>query len=204
MIVPAMTKPEIVKELRNDFAIVRRKAKYVSFALQRQLKKTKNYPFLKIFDYTTPKSKNKWIFFLQFRNKKSVLQMFLNHHYNSKGLMVCVMTSEGNLNFYSGHVFARFAQRDEMEIINPVDKIKKFFTLNNQIVFQSIKDLDGGASEVIAKVNTGVLLGIENRYGILICNTYLSHELLFKDQTLIINALKPQLDELMQEYGKLG
>lgn len=194
MIVPAMSKDEIIKEMLHDFDIVRRKSVYILKDVQKQLIKSKKYPFVQAYDYVTPKTKNNWIYILEFQNKKDIFQTFVNYHYTSIGLMAGLVTNDMEITFYTGHFFSRFVEREGLNISNPIDKIKEFFKLNPILGSEVQEELEGGAREFIGRVKTGVVLGIQSKKNILVCNTYLSNEMLRKDQALITNSLNAELD----------
>ena len=145
MIVPAMSKAEIIKEMLHDFDIVRRKSVYILKDVQKQLIKTKKYPFVQAYDYVTPKTKNNWIYILEFQNKKDIFQTFVNYHYTSRGLMVGLVSNDMEIIFYTGHFFSRFVEREQLDIINPLDKIKEYFKKNPEMTSKEEKELEGGS-----------------------------------------------------------
>jgi hypothetical protein len=211
MIVPSMSNDEIVKEILTDIAVVRRKLEYTAKDVRKQLLKTKKYPFIKCYDYISP-TKNNWIYLLEFKSKSDIYMSFINYHYTSIGLRAGLVTSfdlkswDEDFIFFTGHFFSRFVERENKVFVNPIDKIKLFFTLNADIMFAvKEEELEGGGREVIGTGNIGVVLGIKSSKGIFICNTYLSNEMLRKDQTLITSQLKEELDHYlrMEKEGKI-
>lgn len=194
MIVPSMSKEEVIKEMLSDFDIVRRKSEYKIKEVQRELIKSKKYPFARAYNYVTPMTKNNWIFWLEFKSKSDIFQTFVCCYYTSVGLMAALVNNDMEITFYTGHFFSRFAEREGLEIINPIDKIKKYFLLNPVMSSDVRAQLDGGAREVLGKVNTGVVLGIRNKKDIMVCNTYLSHDMLGRGQEIIANSLKAEID----------
>lgn len=199
MIVPSMSKEEVIREMLSDFDIVRRKSEFVIKEVQRQLIKSKKYPFAKAYDYITPKTKNTWIYWLEFKSKNDIFQSFVCCYYTSVGLMAGLVSTDMEITLFTGHFFSRFAEREGLNIINPIDKIKKYFLLNPVMVSETREELEGGAHEIIGKVNTGVILGVRNKKRIMICNTYLSHAMLGKDQALIADSMKIEIEN----YNKM-
>jgi len=201
MIVPSMTKEEITKEILVDFAIVKRKSEYVIEKIKKEIFKSKKYPFIKAYDYIAPKTKNTWVYILEIRNKHDIFQTFVNYHYSDKGLMAGLVNNDLAVTFYTGHFFSRFVEREKLKIINPVEKIKEYF-IQNPIISYEATELEDGAQEIIGTVSTGVVLGIKSKKGILVCNTYLSNEMLRKDQTLIAIGLKAEMDNYVEMEKK--
>ena len=194
MIVPSMSKEEIIKEILFDFEMVKRKSEYVIKDLISELSKTKKFPFEKAFDYVTPKTKNKWIYIIQLKTKNDIFQTFVNYHDTSIGIRAGLMMTNKEIVFFTGHLFKRFAEREKLDIASPIDKMKRFFTQNPVLNYDVLEKFDDGAREIIGRVKTGVVLGIRNKKNILVCNTYLSNEMLRNDQTLIANSLKAEID----------
>lgn len=203
MIVLTMSKEEIIKELNSDFDIVKRKSEFVIKDLRRTLLKTKTFPIVKANEYVTPKTKNKWIYIHEITSKDDIFQTFVNYHYTSMGLMAALITTDKNITFFTGHFFSRFVEREKLSIELPVDKIKAFFIANPAFHFEVLKQLESGASEILGKVKTGVILGIRTKNNIYVCNTYLSDALLRKDQSTVADYLKVELEnvEAMQKAG---
>lgn len=108
-----MNKDEIVKEILSDFAVVKRKADHGYKDIRRLLLKTKKYPFVKAYDYVTPKSRNNWIYIFEVKNKKDIFQTFVNYHYTSIGLMAGLVTTDMDITFHTGHFFSRFVEREK-------------------------------------------------------------------------------------------
>jgi len=192
-----MNKEEVTKEILVDFAFVKRKSEYNILQLKKELSKSKKYPFIKAYDYIAPKTKNTWVYILEIRNKNDIFQIFVNYHFNSKGLMAGLVNNDLTIVFYTGHFFQRFVEREKLEIVTPPEKIKEYF-IQNPIINYEATLLEDGAQEIIGTVKTGVVLGIKNKKGMLICNTYLSNEMLRTDQTLITKGLKAELDNYVE------
>ena len=194
MIVPTMSTEEVIKEVQADIAIIMRKAEYTyDQSVRKQLLKTKKFPFVKAYDYVTPKTKNNWIFIIEVKSKSALGRTFINYHYTSIGIRAVTIANETDFIFFTGHLFSRFVEREKLSVTNPVDKIKEFFKLNIDMNCHLEKKLEGGADEFIAYVKTGVVLGIKNK-NVVVCNTYLSNEMLRKDQTLMVKGLKEELE----------
>ena len=198
MIVSTMSNEEVVKELLSDVDIVTRKAEYTADGLRRALMKTKDFPFIKAYDYVTPKTKNKWIYIVDIKSKKhEIFVMPVNYHYTNIGLRAALVTENKEVVFYTGHFFSRYIEREGIDILSPVDKMKDFF-LNNPIInYTRGSKLEEGVYEIIGAVKTGVVLGLSMGWNLMICNTYLSNEMLKGDQTLIARELKNELDHFM-------
>jgi hypothetical protein len=194
MIVPSMSNEEIIKELLHDVDIVTRKAEYLHDELKRLLIKSKEYPFTKTYEYVTPKSKNNWIFILEIKSKKESFATAINYHYTDIGLRAAMITSTKSIVFYTGHFFTRYAEREALNLPNPVDKMKKFFTMNPHTNFKVERKLEEGVFELFGTASTGVLLGKKVSHNLMIINTYLSNELLKGNQTIVSSQQKAELD----------
>ena len=203
MIVPTMSKEEIIKEMLSDFDIVKRKSEYVIQDLRRLILKTKNFPIVKAYDYVTPKTKNKWIYIVEVKTKDDIFQTFVNYHFTSIGLMAALVATDMSITFYTSHFFTRFIEREKLSITKPEEMIKAFFTMNPVIKYEVQKKLEDGANEILGAASTGVVLGIRSNKKIIVCNTYIPNEMLHKDQSLIVNSLKSELDyyTAMKEAG---
>ncbi len=205
MIVQAMSYDEIVKELLSDVDVVKRKAEYSLNEVRRILIKTKAYPFVKAYDYLTPKTKNNWIYVLEINSKHDSFVTPVNYHYTDIGLRAGMVTSSSEVIFYTGHFFTRYAEREELNLPNSLDKMKSFFTLNPHINYQTSRKLEEGVFEIFGTVKTGVVLGKKIAHNIIVCNTYLSNEMLKGNQTLISSEQKAELDNYisMRNAGKI-
>jgi hypothetical protein len=205
MIVPSMSNEEIVKELLSDVEIVKRKAEYSVEEVRRMLIKTKAYPFIKAFDYVSPKTKNKWIYVLEINSKYDSFVTPVNYHYTDIGLRAAMVTSTGNIVLYTGHFFTRYSEREDLNILNPVDKMKDFFMLNPQINYKTERKLEDGVFEIFGTVTTGIVLGKKIAHNLMICNTYLSNELLKGNQILVSSEQKAELDYYiaMRKAGRI-
>ncbi len=197
MIVSTMSKEEVIKEMLSDFDVVRRKSEYSIKELRRQLLKTKKYPLIQSYDYLTPKTKNTWVYILDLKSKNDIFQTFVNYHYTSIGFMAALVSTDMSITFYTGHFFTRFVEREKLGISQPGEMIKKYFILNPFCQFEAQGKLNDGAKEVMGLVHSGVVLGVKTKNNIIVCNTYLSKDMLRKDQTLIANSLKAELDNYM-------
>jgi len=198
MIVPAMSNKEMKTEIMTDVNTVFKKFTFTEREVDRMLIKTKGYPFIKAFDYVTPKTKNTWIYIIEKQTKKHTYFILLNYHYTDKGLRVGLVTTEMDVIFLNGHLFSRYVLREKTPITNPIDKIKEFFIKNPMIMHEREMD-KSGINKLIGKVNTGVVLGVETREGFNIYNTYVNNDLLRKDQSILAESLQAELDLYFKE-----
>ena len=194
MIVQSMSNEEIVKQLLFDFDIVKRKAEYSLQDVRRTIIKTKAYPFIKAYDYVTPKTKNNWIYILEVRTKNDSFVTPINYHYTDIGLRAAMVTSKLDIIFYTGHFFARYAEREGLNLPNPIEKMKSFFILNPHINYKTIEKLEDGVFEIFGTVTTGVVLGKRIAHNLMVCNTYLSNEILKGNQVGVSSQQKAELD----------
>ena len=105
-----------------------------------------------------------------------------------------MVTSRNEVVFYTGHFFTRYAEREELDLPNPADKIKEFFTLNPHISYTTDRQLEEGVFEIFGTVKTGVVLGKKIAHNLMVCNMYLSNEMLKGNQTHVSSEQKADLD----------
>jgi hypothetical protein len=148
MIVATMSNKEIIHEILMDFDSVERKLVHSIKDAQRFTTKTKKYPFIRTYDYVTPKTRNNWIYVIEIKNKKETYYSMINYHHTNKGLRAGYVTTEKSVVLLNGHLFSRYIEREKLNIILPVEAIKEFFRHNSQIYFQTEKELENGASEI--------------------------------------------------------
>jgi hypothetical protein len=194
MIVPSMSIKEIVNEILEDYESVHKKVCYTVKEVERNLIKSKKYPFVRVYDYVTPKRKNNWIYLIEVRGKRKVFVSFINYHYTNKGLRVAWLITEEKVALVNGHLFSRFAEREFIDITNPIDIIKEFFVRNPQIVIRGEKVIENGVTKIFGTTNTGVVVGTENEDKIYILKTYLPLRILKGNQVNIANIHKAQLE----------
>ncbi len=175
MILPSMTFDEITKQLYADIAMVERKAGYHA-PKWLKAQRNKKIPCVEAFEYLHPKSKNKWIYFFQ-SAKDSVFVTFVNYHNTSIGIRAAMIGNEKQIVLYNGHLFSRFAERENLDIPNPLNKIKAFFKKNPTVVLDKVETGENRWGDRFGKVNTGVVLCQSVNPMLVICKTYLSNQM---------------------------
>ena len=203
-----MTRSEILKELHSDYDVVNRKVQFMMPKVIRENIKAKAHPFVFTTDYITPKSKNNWIFAWDCRTKrvKEIYTTFINYHYTSKGLRAVMVTEKKEFAFFTGHFFSRYDEREKLNIIQPLEKVKAFFKQNPYLNINSRgTELENNVFEFIGAVNSGTVLGIRGIDNVVFCNTYLSNEMLKGEQIDIHKELKGELGKyhLMKKSGEI-
>lgn len=186
-----MTHEEVMKEILYDFTIANRKGDYIIDKLRRELIKSKKYPFLKIYDYVSP-SKNKWLLIVEIFSKKEGSVICINYHYTDIGLRAgyCMNNEDNNkVAFFNGHLFSRYAERKKLNIISPIDKMKSYFLSNPNLMLGKRMDLkDDEVYKTMGIVNDGMIFGKRITPDLAIFNTYISPDLMTKEQNDIFQT----------------
>jgi hypothetical protein len=200
MIVPTMSNSEVAKAVLADVDALQRKIPHIEREADRFVIKTKKFPFIKAYDYVTPKTKNTWIIILEKKSKNETLYSLINHHYSSKGFRAAMVTPEMEVVLLNGHLFKRFNTREDLNLPeNPVIRVKDFFMKNPLFMIERIPTENEDVFQVICKVNTGLILGIQTS-DVTICNTYLSNDLLRNDQKILAESLNKDMETFFEEW----
>lgn len=189
MIVETMSHEEVAQEIIYDFPIVHRKAQYVLDKIKRDLIKSKKFPFLKIYEYVSP-SKNKWLFVINVISKKEHHINCTNYHYTNIGFRACYYMSDGTsdkIAFFNGHFFARYAERKNLNIVDPLEKVKNFLLTNRYVSFKKQK---GDDLKIVGIINDGMVFGRKITPTIAIFNTFITPEMMSEEQAAIFKLIK--------------
>ena len=169
MLVHTMNHKEITREidkeieiLYNSHTIFRLVGEYYLERRKGKVKKDALYP--KYYDIKT-KSKNKWCILL---TKDITREMYyipedtslscFTYYYSEKGIRVFHSISEGVLTVYNGHLFSRYRERMNLNIVNVLDVVKLYHTQNLETRYAMTPEVDGRLNYCVI-VNEGFLLG---------------------------------------------
>ncbi len=70
MIVSTMSTEEVLREINGDYPVVRKKANHMIDETRRKMMMAKGYPYLLMYDYVIPKTKNTWMYILDVKSKR--------------------------------------------------------------------------------------------------------------------------------------
>ena len=193
MIVSTMSNEEVAKGIISDFPIVSRKGLYVIKKLLHDLIKSKKFPFLKIYEYTSP-SKNKWLYVIEIKSKKDHFVNCVNYHYTDKGFRAGYCMNDGNggdkIAFFNGHFFSRYAERKNLSITDPIEKMKVYLLNNHYISFRT--ETDDDKCKIIGVVNEGMVFGKKISPDIAIFNTFIPVEMLNEEKSAIFKSMQSE------------
>lgn len=211
MLIHTMTEEETLKEVKRDFrawaysSVFRFCERYAKERKKRKVEKSKEY--IKVCKTKSPR-KNNWIFLLQkdpiYTKYKSVSNTsftMIVYYYTDKGFRVfkVVPSSKGEglqrIDIYNSHLFKRYAERMGLDITKPIEVAIEFFKNNNSSTGRISKE-DNCSLASICK--DGLLLG-ESKEQYLIYKTFVSRDLLFKNQIDEEKDLLEKLQDSIQE-----
>lgn len=181
MLVPTMQEEELVIALRRDLPEVLNFSDKKDTKFRRLVIKSNRFPVYASCEYTS-KSKNKWILFLEARNKKE-------YGDNSRLAWVCLaQTAIGYyvymphfvnkqilVNIYPPHFFSRFKLRMDLEETG-VELVKRFFTYNYSYVYEDIQGRVAGSTK------DGVVLGQRTVNNNFLFKTFITYDMLKGEQ----------------------
>ena len=211
MIVPAMNEKEIESEIKKDLTRIH-KSTIPRLAVEyhrerRKLKIDKLSDYNKIYSIKTA-GKNQWMIFIKKatgnpKYKQACDATFFSvvYYYTKQGLNVCrVYGLDGELEFFYGHFFSRYNERQQLNLPNTLFAVKHFF--NNNESFRSIlshtkKERAQPETMFIESVcKEGLALGIYyigTRHTVY--KTFISQHLLTKQQRSVEEILDEEINE---------
>ena len=191
-----MTLEEIRNEINKDYPILLRKMGYVAHDLKKKLsKEDKAKGFVKFYDYVS-KYKNKWIYRVEIKQKKSFYEAMMLYH-NGKGHAAISVTNEMNIIYHTGHFFERYNERLNLGLKSLRDIICTYMNESNTIKIQELYEIEPDIYEIFSIIPSGYVLGILNRKLWLVkANTFITNEMLHPNQFDIITELKNNLENI--------
>ena len=192
MLVENMTPLEVGAEIMKDwpFAITcwdRLCNDYDKLRRKGNVNKSSTYPIA--FPIKTSK-RNNWIFILSkapsdesYRGASSINICSLTYYFNTKGLRVFKIMPTGGLNVFNGHLFQRYNERMELNLIEPMEVVKQFFMNNGYFTSKIIKKDDRDFTITVCR--DGLLLGEMQENGTWLVNkTFITKDqkFLFQDE----------------------
>jgi hypothetical protein len=208
MIVPAMTRSEIEAEIKKDLAKIY-KSTIPRLAMEydrerRKLKFDKSEDHKKIYSIKTG-SKNSWMFFVKKATGKTKYKEISDatffsvvHYYTKEGLNACrVLNETDDLQFFYGHFFTRYNERQQLNLPDTLSALKHFFSNNEgfQTIYSHIKKekAPAGTMFVESVCEQGLAFGLHyigNHHTIY--KTFISKHLLTKTQRTVEESLNQE------------
>lgn len=220
MLVAKMNNKELHKEIMNDYYYIKDSIheqliieKYDKLRKKNKIHKSEIYA--KTFEIDTP-LKNKWFLVvnkahsdIRYKYPRPVGIFFLTYYYNDIGLRVFKIKPDNNgrnateLAVYNGHFFKRYNERMNLNLINPLDRVKHYFE-NNGIVHSRVVDTKYLVLE--GKTKNGYVFGqIENDGKWFVYKTFISNDMMKKHQSSLSEELEHSLlNQITQEISTEG
>jgi hypothetical protein len=208
MIVDTMTDMEVTKEIMTDYvALVGTSLKRLSDEYNRERKRRripKEASYMKYYEIRTRK-KNRWLVPMSkppadTKFTGNACSGFITYHYGPHGLRVYKVIPDGGLSVFNSHVFQRYNERMGLNIKEPLEIIKHFFTYNG--FFHYRLKVEGSTTFSIGRCREGLLLGtLENQGAWIMHRTFISKQMMKEDQEEIrrnmMGSLQSQIEDIL-------
>jgi len=171
MLVEEMTVTEIHKAIFYDFDKIRKSSTQTRLQQQyydkrKELKINKQLSYPLFFAFKS-KTKNNWLLLIHkkpiaesVKSVNDITSKYITYYHTHKGFRVFVPCLEKELLVYNGHLFTRYRERMNLNVTDPFEIIKQFFTNNcNQPVLREFEPNEVGDIPVIFMVKEGYLMG---------------------------------------------
>ena len=169
MLVERMNRKEIKMEVLNDYdticassTIKRLGLEYYRERNKLHIKKEAEYH--RCYEFKT-KSKNNWIISLYKDSDLKKIQkiedcscFLYTYYYTGKNICVILIASNDKLEFYYGHLFARYRERMGLDMPNLLDVVKYYLRINSKSWNSKLPEKDGQI-KVIGTLRGGFQLG---------------------------------------------
>ncbi len=171
MIVEAMTRAELTREVMKDFEKLRDTTELRlveqydkerrKFKIDRQRTYSKMYPI-------KTGSKNTWLIFIskkpaaeKYNDGDTVSVSYVVYFYTSRGLSVINVSPTGFLDMYYAHFFKRYNERMNLGLSRPLDVLQHYFINGCNVVYSIVNK--GDAKNTIGISPEGILLRASGR-----------------------------------------
>lgn len=211
MIVESMNYKEISNALVSDYNyIVNRRLDRLGEKYNRARRKNKisnQREYSKIYEFQTPQ-KNNWILLLSkapsvrsYKGSSTIVIAFLCYYYTSIGIRVFKIIPTGGFSVFNSHFFTRYNERLNLGLVDPMDKVKHYFTHNGYSHSKAIKN--DGKMYLVGTVKDGYILGEVQHEIWAVFKTFISNDMSTDDQNEIEkslnDSLQDQLEQLLNE-----
>ncbi len=200
MLVPSMTLEEIRREVEKDYPILLRKTSYVLIKIAKRLSiAQKEKGFVQFFEFCS-KYRNHWIYRTIITKKQSFVSSLLLYH-NGRGHVAIAVTQHRDIIYYTAHFFKRYNERRKLNLKTNDEIYHTFLNENIFFKFEKLQEVEPGIFKIFCVIDSGIVLGMYNSHlHIVKANTFISHDMLRKDQL----ALKRKLINELEKYKHLS
>lgn len=195
MMLPYMTKGEVLQEALRDLPTVERKMQRTKELLRRKhIKGERKAVLVELHEYTSPQANN-WMVVM--RHCKAGIQCFHYAWYRGmdKRMRAIYVSIDGETAFhYSKHVFDQYSIRFSPDV-SAEYRLRQFFLENHMYSCHTV-DLMADVIEDIVSVNQGWLLGIRDEEdNLILLTTFVDQGKFFEDQHRLEEKL--EVDRLL-------
>lgn len=204
-----MTDFEVHSEIHKDFNVVQNDY-HTKLALRydrarRKNKIKKNDPFVVPFKVVTP-SKNTWFIIMNksfsepnYKGLETISITNLVYYYTNIGIRVFRIDPNVGISVYNAHMFSRYNERLNQNIVEPIEKVLTFFN-NNPFTHSKVIKKDNRLY-LMGKIRQGLILGelMNNGYW-MVYKTFISDDLKRVDQNHVEQDLHKSLKEDISKY----
>lgn len=205
-----MTDMEVTKEIMIDYVgLAQTSLKRLADEYNRERKRKKvpkEASYTKYYEIRTRK-KNRWLVHMSkppadTKFTGNACSAFITYHYGLQGLRVYKIIPDGGLSVFNSHVFQRYNERMALNIKEPLELIKHFFTYNG--FFHYRLRVEGNTTFSIGRCRDGLLLGtLENQGAWIMHRTFISKQMMKVDQEEIrqnmMENLQNQIEAMLNE-----
>lgn len=189
-----MTLSEIKSEIARDYPIVRRKAEYTGVKMKHIFHPHGKESKIQLLDYVS-KNKNNWIIRIEV-NKKELKMSFLVYFYNEIGILGIIPSDDDAfIHVHTSHFFKRFNERLHLNLRTPVEILHKYLDESDSYKSKITAELAPGIFKTFTLHSLGYCLGImDNNIKVEKLNTFITHEMLGKNQISISEYIKKETE----------
>ncbi len=206
-----MNSKEIMSEIFKDWTAVKKSINRLANTYNNQRRKgnvSKLSNYSKSFEIKTAR-KNTWLLILskapsddKYKGMSSINICSLIYFYGRLGLRVYRVEEEGHLTIYNGHLFTRYKERMDLNLVEPLDIVKHFFINNGYSIGKIV--IREGREYNLAISKDGLILGeLQEDRTWLVCKTFITKELMKSDQQVeerqLLNDLHKDIHQLLTD-----
>lgn len=185
MIIPSMTEPEFIQEVKNDYLNAFRYSDHKDQPFRRLVVRAKRFPVRAVFEYTSPR-KNRWIMFFEARNKTEHGDMsricfvcYFNTPHGFYAVMPTFTNGVWHLVIFPPHFFSRYGSRCWVKKTG-IPLMVDYFKRNCSYVYE-VADVALDANtlrrEVYGSTADGVALGLISEHNNVLFKTFITYDM---------------------------
>ncbi len=184
-----MSLEEKLEHAREDLESVQRKYAHQLKKIEHDLAASRDKS-VRMFhdDYRSP-LKNNWLITIRVTKKRARMYPVVWWQFAETGLGAMTVTPDGSTFFFDTHFLQRYRER-ESAVPEAIGNMRLFFRTNHDITMKLLDTYRHGLREAAGIAVEGLFLGTVRPGGIIGCDTFLSQDMLHKDQ----QALRIELE----------